>query len=162
MSIINLKPIKNEEDYKEALLNLEKVFDSKIGTEEGDLAEILTILIQDYEDRNYPIEQRNDNFSFDYLKDLVDNACKLEKNVTLTDKGLKLSEEVGELAAEILKSTGIKHSNLSDIEQRSQILLESCDVLIMTLSIMNQMNFTKQEIVEMTISQIEKWTKLPK
>lgn len=162
MSIVNLKPIKNEEDYKEALLNLEKVFDSKIGTEEGDLAEILTILIQDYEDRNYPIEQRNDNFSFDYLKDLVDNACKLEKNVTLTDKGLKLSEEVGELAAEILKSTGIKHSNLSDIEQRSQILLESCDVLIMTLSIMNQMNFTKQEIVEMTISQIEKWTKLPK
>ena len=75
---------------------------------------------------------------------------------------MKLSEEVGELAAEILKSTGIKHSNLSDIEQRSQILLESCDVLIMTLSIMNQMNFTKQEIVEMTISQIEKWTKLPK
>ncbi|MCK6601616.1 MAG: transcriptional regulator [Bacteroidetes bacterium] len=53
---MNIKPIKSENDYTEALKRLEILFDAKRGTEEGDELEILSILIDQYENENYPIE----------------------------------------------------------------------------------------------------------
>lgn len=159
---MQIKAIKNEEDYQLALKNLEQVFDSPIHSEEGNLAEVLSILIEDWENKNYPIESSQFDWSIDYLFNSVQEACQLEKNITLSDKGLKLMEEVGELATEILKSKGSEHSNLDDNQIRNNLLLESCDVMIMIFSIMYQMGFSKQEIVEMTGSQINKWINQPK
>jgi HTH-type transcriptional regulator/antitoxin HigA len=48
--------IKTESDYKSALKRFELLFDSTIGTADGDEAEILASLIEDYENKNYPIE----------------------------------------------------------------------------------------------------------
>src|SRR5690606_32306204 len=53
---MNLKPIKTEEDYFQALERLEKIFDAKPGTKDGDELEILGILIEKYENENFPIE----------------------------------------------------------------------------------------------------------
>lgn len=53
---MNIKPIKTDKEYEEALQKLEKIFDAKPNTKEGDEAEILSILIEDYEDRHFPIE----------------------------------------------------------------------------------------------------------
>ena len=53
---MNIKPIKSETDYKLALKRLEKVFDAPIGTSEGDEADILGLLIDEYEKKHYPIE----------------------------------------------------------------------------------------------------------
>ena len=53
---MKIKPIKNEEDYQNALNRLEEIFDSKKGTEEGDELEILSILIDNYENEHFPIE----------------------------------------------------------------------------------------------------------
>jgi len=53
---MDIKAIKTEKDYQEALNRLEKVFDAPENTPEGDEAEILSILIEKYEDENYPIE----------------------------------------------------------------------------------------------------------
>jgi len=52
---MNITLIRNEEDYQKALDRLEKIFDSKKGTEEGDKLEILSILIDKYENENFPI-----------------------------------------------------------------------------------------------------------
>jgi len=52
---MNIKPIKTEADYIEALSKLEVLFDAKVGTPESDEADILAILIDEYEKRNYPI-----------------------------------------------------------------------------------------------------------
>lgn len=52
---MNIAPIKNEKDYQKALDRLEKIFDSKKGTEQGDELEILSILIDRYENENFPI-----------------------------------------------------------------------------------------------------------
>lgn len=52
---MNIKPIKTEADYIEALSRLEILFDAKVGTSESDEADILAILIDEYEKRNYPI-----------------------------------------------------------------------------------------------------------
>ena len=54
--IMNIQPIKTETDYEKALERLEQIFDSKQGTKEGDELEILSILIEKYEDKKYPID----------------------------------------------------------------------------------------------------------
>ncbi|MBN7811577.1 transcriptional regulator [Algoriphagus sp. H41] len=53
---MKLKPIKTEMDYQAALRRLEEIFDSKLGTPEGDELEILSLLVDDYENKHYPIE----------------------------------------------------------------------------------------------------------
>ncbi len=53
---MKLKLIKNEKDYIQALERLEKIFDAKKGTKEGDELEILGILIEKYEEEYFPID----------------------------------------------------------------------------------------------------------
>ncbi len=53
---MNIKPIKTAKDYKQALIRLEQIFDSNPGTKDGDELEILSLLIEKYEDEKYPIE----------------------------------------------------------------------------------------------------------
>jgi HTH-type transcriptional regulator/antitoxin HigA len=53
---MNLKPIKNENDYRNALERLEMIFDAPTDTKEGDEAEILSLMIENYENEHYPIE----------------------------------------------------------------------------------------------------------
>lgn len=48
--------IKTKKDYQNALVRLEKVFDAKPNTAEGDELELLGILIDTYEKANYPID----------------------------------------------------------------------------------------------------------
>jgi len=52
---MNITPIRNEKDYQKALDRLEEVFDAKKETEQGDELEILSILIDRYENENFPI-----------------------------------------------------------------------------------------------------------
>jgi HTH-type transcriptional regulator/antitoxin HigA len=52
---MKILPIRNEKDYQKALDRIEDIFDSKKGTEEGDELEILSILIDRYENENFPI-----------------------------------------------------------------------------------------------------------
>lgn len=52
---MNISPIKNETDYRNALKRLEVIFDAPIGTPEGDEADLLGLLIDDYEKKHYPI-----------------------------------------------------------------------------------------------------------
>lgn len=53
---MNVKPIKSDKDYRNALERLEVIFDAPIDTKEGDEAEILSLLIENYENEHYPIE----------------------------------------------------------------------------------------------------------
>jgi HTH-type transcriptional regulator/antitoxin HigA len=52
---MNILPIRNEKDYQKALDRLEEIFDAELGTEEGDELEILSILIDRFENENFPI-----------------------------------------------------------------------------------------------------------
>jgi HTH-type transcriptional regulator/antitoxin HigA len=53
---MEIKAIKTERDYDLALLRLEQIFHAEIDTPEGDEAEVLSILLEKYEEVNYPIE----------------------------------------------------------------------------------------------------------
>lgn len=53
---MKIKVIKTEEEYNQALERLEMIFDAPVDSQEGDDAELLSILIELYEDEHYPIE----------------------------------------------------------------------------------------------------------
>lgn len=52
---MNIKPIKTDLDYKEALKRLEIIFDAVVGTIESDEADVLGLIIDEYEKKHYPI-----------------------------------------------------------------------------------------------------------
>jgi len=53
---MNIKLIKTEEDYQTAMKRLEVIFDAKSGTTESDEADILGLMIDEYEKKHYRIE----------------------------------------------------------------------------------------------------------
>ena len=53
---MNIKPIKTETDYRLALKRLGEVFDASTGTIESDEADILGLMVDEYEKKHYPIE----------------------------------------------------------------------------------------------------------
>jgi len=54
--IMNIKPIKSESDYREALKRLEVIFDAAVGTQESDEADVLGLMVDEYEKKHYQIE----------------------------------------------------------------------------------------------------------
>lgn len=53
---MNIKPIKNEKDYLEALKTIEILWNSKPNTPNGDKLDVLVTLVEAYEKKKYPIE----------------------------------------------------------------------------------------------------------
>ncbi len=53
---MDLRPIKNDLDYRRALERMEVIFDAPIDTPEGDEAEILSLMIENYENEHYTID----------------------------------------------------------------------------------------------------------
>ncbi|HNW53559.1 MAG TPA: hypothetical protein PKN21_04770 [Bacteroidales bacterium] len=53
---MEIRPIKSETDYTKALKRLEAIFSAEIGTAESDEADVLGLLIDEYEKKHFPIE----------------------------------------------------------------------------------------------------------
>ncbi|WP_163382597.1 type II toxin-antitoxin system HigA family antitoxin [Cyclobacterium sp. SYSU L10401] len=53
---MELRPIKSETDYQKALERIGMIFDAPIGTSESDEADILGLMVDDYEKKHYPID----------------------------------------------------------------------------------------------------------
>jgi len=52
---MNLKPIRNEEDYQIALQEIDRLWDVEAGTAESDILEILVTLVEAYEKQHYEL-----------------------------------------------------------------------------------------------------------
>lgn len=52
---MDIKPIKTENDYKAALAEIERLMDAEPNTSEGDKLDVLTTLVENYEDKHYSI-----------------------------------------------------------------------------------------------------------
>jgi hypothetical protein len=55
---MDIKPVKTEEDYQEALAKIEQLIeaDPEVGSPWGNLLEILTTLVTAYEQQHYPVD----------------------------------------------------------------------------------------------------------
>ena len=58
---MKISPIRTKSDYKSALAKVSKLVgsDPKTGTSDGDRLEVLSILIEDYESKHFPINSPN-------------------------------------------------------------------------------------------------------
>ena len=52
---MNIRPIKTEADYQAALEEIERLFDATPNSPEGDRLQVLTTLVEAYEEQHYPI-----------------------------------------------------------------------------------------------------------
>ena len=55
MTDMNLKPILTDEDYEAALARVWEIFDAEPGTPEGEELDTLVDLVEEYEDRHFPM-----------------------------------------------------------------------------------------------------------
>jgi NTP pyrophosphatase (non-canonical NTP hydrolase) len=71
---------------------------------------------------------------------------------------VKVQEEVGELAAEILRYHGKKGANGDTKKKvRFKILEEACDVIITSVSIIEKFGYTEKDISKMIKKKCNKW-----
>src|SRR5690554_138757 len=99
---MKVKPIRNEADYQKALDRLEVIFDAKRGMEEGDELEILAMVIDNYENENFPIDMPDPisaiNFRMEQMglkqKDLVKMIGFKSRVSEIMNKKRKLTLEM--------------------------------------------------------------------
>jgi|SRR5699024_3196855 len=53
---MNIQPLHTDEDYQAALARIDEIFDAKPGSKEGDELEVLGVLVDEYEEKHFPIE----------------------------------------------------------------------------------------------------------
>ena len=90
----------------------------------------------------------------EYIKNL-----SIKDKKTLSQKGLKLVEEVGELARVILPYDSAHGTHHRFIDKES-ILEEVVDVYLTNISIAHSLGFTDEEFDEMLIRKSQKWSQL--
>ena len=56
---MQLRVLKTKKDYTAALERFEEIFQARAGTEESDEADVLALLIREYEDKHYVIKAPN-------------------------------------------------------------------------------------------------------
>ncbi len=92
------------------------------------------------------------------INDFIKNLSIKDKK-TLSQKGLKLVEEVGELARVILPYDSAHGTNHRFID-RDAILEEVVDVYLTNISIAHSLGFTDEEFNDMLTKKSEKWSQL--
>lgn len=77
--------------------------------------------------------------------------------VTLEQKVMKLFEEGGELSQAMLKHVGGKNVSASAGATKEHVLEEACDILNVTIDIINAMGFSTEECKAMFDKKLDKW-----
>ena len=90
----------------------------------------------------------------DYIKDL-----SIKDKKTLSQKALKLVEEIGELARVILPYDSA-HGTNHRFTDKDAILEELVDIYLTNISISHSLGFTDEEFNDMLVKKTEKWGSL--
>lgn len=101
---MNIKPIRSETDYQEALARLELIFDAKLGSLEGDELEILGMLIEKYEDEHYPIPLPDPIEAIKFrMEQMGYNQSDLAKVVGLKSRASEILSRKRKLTLEMIR-----------------------------------------------------------
>lgn len=87
----------------------------------------------------------------------LEELSEVDSVVPLTNKIIKLSEEVGELSQAYLKYIGSKNFSVSAGNTKAHVLEELCDVMNVSIDILNKMGFDDSEALEMFERKLNKW-----
>ena len=53
---MDIRPIRTKQDHERALRRIETLMEAELGTEEGDELEILSTLVEAYEEKHFPVD----------------------------------------------------------------------------------------------------------
>jgi HTH-type transcriptional regulator/antitoxin HigA len=107
---MTIKPIKTEKDYQESLERLDIIFDAKKGTSEGDELEILSILIDKYENEKFPIGFPDPIEAIKFrMEQMGYNQNDLAKVVGLKSRASEILNKKRKLTLEMIRQL---HDNL--------------------------------------------------
>ena len=102
---MEIKPIKTDENYSEALMRLEEIFDSKKGSKEGDELEVLAILIEKYEDENFPINLPDPIEAIKFRMEQMDYSQNdLAKVIGLKSRASEILNKKRKLSLEMIRN----------------------------------------------------------
>lgn len=96
---------------------------------------------------------------FEQVKVVSDlqESKKPADHMMLVQRALKLTEEAGEISAEVLKLTGYKGSEDSQQDIINYLKEEVVDALICVLDIANHVKMTESEIEDIMTTKLNKW-----
>ena len=108
---MDIKPIKTKRDYQDVLSRLEIIFDAKKGTPEGEELEILGILIEQYENENFPIDLPDPIEAIKFrMEQLGYSQADLAKVVGLKSRASEILNKKRKLSLEMIRQL---HSKLN-------------------------------------------------
>lgn len=101
---MTIKPIKTKRDYEQALIRLEAIFDTKKGSPEGDELEVLSILIEKYEDKHFPIGLPDPIEAIKFrMEQLGYNQADLAKVVGLKSRASEILSKKRKLSLDMIR-----------------------------------------------------------
>ncbi|BDB52111.1 helix-turn-helix domain-containing protein [Flavobacterium ammonificans] len=101
---MEIKLIKTENDYNQALERLEVVFDAKKGTPEGDELELLSILIEQYENTHFPIDMPDPIEAIKFrMEQMGYNQNDLAKIIGLKSRASEILSKKRKLSLEMIR-----------------------------------------------------------
>lgn len=113
---MNVKPIKTKKDYQQALERLELIFDAKKGTKEGDELEILGILIDQYENENFPVDLPDPIEAIKFrMEQLGYTQTDLAKVVGLKSRASEILSKKRKLSLEMIRQLHDKLNIPTDV-----------------------------------------------
>jgi antitoxin component HigA of HigAB toxin-antitoxin module len=69
---MDIRPIRNDKDHRAALAEIETLWGSPAGTPNGDKLDILVTLVENYEERRWPLNSRRRFDPVDVLRYAID------------------------------------------------------------------------------------------
>ena len=113
---MTVKPIKNNKDYNRALKRLEAVFEAKKGTPEGDELEVLSILIEKYEDEHFPVGLPDPIEAIKFrMEQLGYNQVDLAKVVGLKSRASEILNKKRKLSLDMIRQLHNKLNIPTDV-----------------------------------------------
>jgi HTH-type transcriptional regulator / antitoxin HigA len=101
---MTIKPIKTKKDYQQALARLEIIFDSKRGSPKGDELEILGMLVDNYENENFPVGFPNPVEAIKFrMEQLGYNQSDLANIVGLKSRASEILSKKRKLSLEMIR-----------------------------------------------------------
>lgn len=113
---MRVKPIKTKKDYYEALGRLESIFDAKKGSSEGDELEVLSILVEKYEDEYFPIGLPDPIEAIKFrMEQLGYNQVDLAKVVGLKSRASEILNKKRKLSLDMIRQLHDKLNIPTDV-----------------------------------------------
>jgi HTH-type transcriptional regulator / antitoxin HigA len=111
-----IKPIKTKKDYQAAMNRLDAIFDSKPGTPAGDELEILTMLIEKYEDEHVQIDYPDPIEAIKFrMEQMGYTQNDLAKVVGLKSRASELLSKKRKLTLDMIRKLHISLSIPTDV-----------------------------------------------